>query len=330
MRREGGIMEADVTFGQWLRRRRRTLDLTQNELAQQVGCAVVTIRKIEADERRPSKQLATLMAGCLDVASEEQASFIAFARAEPYLKAVAPLAVPAEPAPRFPPSTPTSAITLPPFLEEDTKPEPVPTVFVARARELSELEATLDTAQIGAGQILFVIGGAGRGKTMLVQEFARRAQATHADLVVVTGYCNAHTGIGDPYLPFREALTMLTGNVEAKWAGGLISQQHARRLWESMSITLPALVKHAPDLIGSFVSGEALQARAATIAPDDAPWFKQLATLRGDEHSARLDQKRIFAQYTPCSRRFPPNSHFCSSLKTYTGSTPPRAVYSFT
>ena len=39
------------SFGAWVRRRRRALDLTREELAPQVGCSVVTIRRIEADER---------------------------------------------------------------------------------------------------------------------------------------------------------------------------------------------------------------------------------------------------------------------------------------
>jgi transcriptional regulator with XRE-family HTH domain len=51
-------VESTYSFGEWLRRRRRALDLTRDELALRVGCAVVTIKKIESDERRPSRQLA--------------------------------------------------------------------------------------------------------------------------------------------------------------------------------------------------------------------------------------------------------------------------------
>ena len=194
-------------------------------------------------------------------------------------------------------SIPAEAPSLPSFLIEDTAPEAAP-VFVARERELSDLEAALDSAKAGHGQILFIIGGAGRGKTLLTQEFTRRMQIEDKELVVVSGYCDAITGIGDPYLPFRGALTMLTSDVEAKWAGGLISQAHARRLWELMPLTLPALVEHAPDLIGNFVPSTALHARAAAIAPSDAPWFNQLGTLAGAEHDTGLEQQRIFSQYT--------------------------------
>ena len=115
-------------------------------------------------------------------------------------------------------------LTLPPFLSLPRHTAGPAAPFVAREQELAELAAALATARSGAGQILFVIGGAGRGKTMLVQEFARQAQAADAELLVVSGSCNAHTGSGDPYLPFREALTMLSGEVETRWAGGLITR----------------------------------------------------------------------------------------------------------
>jgi transcriptional regulator with XRE-family HTH domain len=60
-------MEIDASFGLWLRRRRKALDLTQDALAGRVGCSVATIRKIEADERRPSRQVAELLAKVLDI-----------------------------------------------------------------------------------------------------------------------------------------------------------------------------------------------------------------------------------------------------------------------
>lgn len=187
---------------------------------------------------------------------------------------------------------------LPPFLLEDDTTDPVPPAFVARERELGQLQAALDSARTGQGQILFIIGGAGRGKTMLMKEFGRQAEAGDPGLVVVTGYCNAIVGIGDPYLPFREALTMLTGDVEARWTGGLITRQQARRLWELMPITLPALVDHAPDLIDSFVPAQALWERAAMQTPKDDIWFNKLATLTANGPGTALDQKRIFTQYT--------------------------------
>src|SRR5438874_3386218 len=75
-------MDSTASFGYWLRRRRKALDLTQEALARQVGCAVITIRKIEADELRPSTQVAERLAECLALPTKERAAFIKAARAE--------------------------------------------------------------------------------------------------------------------------------------------------------------------------------------------------------------------------------------------------------
>jgi ribosome-binding protein aMBF1 (putative translation factor) len=70
----------DASFGNWLKTRRRALGLTQDELAHQVYCAEITIRKIEADQLRPSKQLAELLVSALQVTATEQAMFVQLAR----------------------------------------------------------------------------------------------------------------------------------------------------------------------------------------------------------------------------------------------------------
>src|SRR5687768_16696236 len=76
------LMDEDVSFGRWLRRRRKALDLTQHELAQRVGCAEGTIRKLEADDLRPSKQIAERLAEQLGVPTTERAAFVSFARSQ--------------------------------------------------------------------------------------------------------------------------------------------------------------------------------------------------------------------------------------------------------
>src|SRR5438105_2532356 len=78
---EGG-MERTNSFGYWLRRRRKALDLTQVELAQRVSCSLELIQKIEADARRPSRQLAEKLAECLGLPADERAAFVQAARAE--------------------------------------------------------------------------------------------------------------------------------------------------------------------------------------------------------------------------------------------------------
>lgn len=70
------------SFGYWLKQRRNALYLTQSDLAKRVGCAVVTITKIEADQRRPSKEFATRLAEVLEIAPEKWSVFVEFARGE--------------------------------------------------------------------------------------------------------------------------------------------------------------------------------------------------------------------------------------------------------
>ena len=75
-------MEQLHSFGYWIRRRRKALDLTQRELAQLVGCALGTLKKIETDQRRPSKQLAERLATYLSIPDAERTTFLQTARAE--------------------------------------------------------------------------------------------------------------------------------------------------------------------------------------------------------------------------------------------------------
>jgi transcriptional regulator with XRE-family HTH domain len=73
-------MALEPTFGQWLKQRRKSLDLTQDELALRVGCSLVTIQKLESGERRPSKQIAHLIAKHLNIPRDECPYFVKFAR----------------------------------------------------------------------------------------------------------------------------------------------------------------------------------------------------------------------------------------------------------
>ncbi|MFL5732467.1 MAG: tetratricopeptide repeat protein [Chloroflexia bacterium] len=76
-------MDQTLTFGAWIKRRRRALDITQQGLAGFVGCSVSAIVKIEAGRRRPSLQIAELLMSCLQIPEEEQAGFLELARVSP-------------------------------------------------------------------------------------------------------------------------------------------------------------------------------------------------------------------------------------------------------
>jgi class 3 adenylate cyclase len=110
-------MEPISSFGYWLWRRRKALDLTQDELARQVGCALGTLKKIETDERRPSKQLAERLADCLEIPAADRPAFLKAARAELVVDrldlAAQPLGAPAEaPPPSAAPILPRGTVTF--------------------------------------------------------------------------------------------------------------------------------------------------------------------------------------------------------------------------
>jgi len=77
------------SFGHWLKQQRRARGLTQREFGQRVYCAEITIRKIEADDLRPSKQLAHAFLIALDTPRAEQAELINLARRDDYAQEIA-------------------------------------------------------------------------------------------------------------------------------------------------------------------------------------------------------------------------------------------------
>jgi predicted ATPase/DNA-binding XRE family transcriptional regulator len=72
----------EINFGMWLRQRRRILDLTQQALADKVGIARITLRRIENGTLKPSKELTTQLLKTVGVSQIEWEKWIRFARGE--------------------------------------------------------------------------------------------------------------------------------------------------------------------------------------------------------------------------------------------------------
>lgn len=191
---------------------------------------------------------------------------------------------------------------LPSFLAPGAEAEPLPPVFVARERELERLADSLKAALLGKGRVLFLTGDAGSGKTALIQEFCRRSLESHPGLIVADGKCNAQTGMGDPYLPFIEILNLLTGDVEAKYAAGVISREHALRLWGLLPASVKAILENGADLVNVFVPGASLVSRASASYPGQTGWLAQLKKLVERKSALPADltiqQSNLFGQYT--------------------------------
>lgn len=157
------------SFGDWLRQRREALGLTRPELAGCAGCSVSGLRKIEAGERRPSRQLAELLAQCLHIALEEQPAFIEAARG---LRWVGRLGQPA--ARSLTTSAQTHAMRS---WSVGNLPSPA-TPLVGREAELQAIVRLLDDPGC---RLLTLFGPGGIGKTRLAIEAACEVWDRFAD-----------------------------------------------------------------------------------------------------------------------------------------------------
>ncbi len=153
-------MHEIASFGHWLKLRRVALQLSQAELASRVGCAAITIRKIEADERRPSAQIAELLAQHLELTPDERAAFLAAAQA-----VISPLRLAA-------PFQPAAAM-----LARGSLPTP-PTALVGRAAEIAAVCILLRRDEL---RVLTLTGPGGVGKTRLALEAGREVQSVFDD-----------------------------------------------------------------------------------------------------------------------------------------------------
>lgn len=152
--------EQGNSFGYWLRRRRKALDLTQDALAQKVSCSQAAIKKIEAEERRPSRGLAERLAQHLAIPAPERAAFVQAARA---LQTSGRLQLDESPLK----ATSADAASDGPAHAGDQK---LP--FVGRNNEYGQFLGLIARLTAGKGQVVLIEGEAGIGKSRLMHEVA--------------------------------------------------------------------------------------------------------------------------------------------------------------
>jgi predicted ATPase/Tfp pilus assembly protein PilF/DNA-binding XRE family transcriptional regulator len=133
-------MEEELSFGVWLRKQRRALDLSRQAFADMVGCAEVTLRRIEAGTLKPSTELASVLLAKIGIPEAEQQQWIAFARGLS----------------GFPPLATSSS-------DEPNSNLPIPlTTFIGREKEQSDLMGL-----IAKHRLVTLTGSGGVGKTRL-------------------------------------------------------------------------------------------------------------------------------------------------------------------
>ena len=206
-------MEEENNFGQWLKHRRRRLDLTQQQLADCAACSVVTIRKFETGERRPSRALAELLANCLTIPAHEQETFVDFARG---LRQGYETAAPE-----------SSSSPAPPATSLRTSLPVPPTPFVGRTVELAQIARLLAVSEC---RLLTLVGPGGMGKTRLALAAAKAQTDPFPDGVTFVSL----TAVADPtHLPQTIANSIgitLTGAEEPADQLGRVLQNKRRLL----------------------------------------------------------------------------------------------------
>lgn len=240
-------MDTTDSLGYWLRRQRKALDLTQKKLAQQVCCSVSAIKKMEADARRPSRQMAERLALVLSISPDDHDRFLAMAcgkaRADTLLLATTP-----QP-PRH--SLPAAATT-----------------FVGRADELRTLRQLL-----AQHRHITITAPGGMGKTKLALEAARGQTDRFRDgvwfvpLATVSGAeelpAAIATALNIQFMGRAAPMAQLINHLYARHR--LLLLDNFEHLLPQGSAMLVMLLQHCPDLILLVTSRERLNTRTETV-----------------------------------------------------------------
>jgi predicted ATPase/DNA-binding XRE family transcriptional regulator len=149
-------MNENISFGTWLRQRRRALDLTQQAFADQVGCARITLSRIEADTLKPSKDLALLLLEKVGVPPSEMEQWVYFARGQSDL--------------------PSKDVQPSPLSQHQTNLPASITSFIGRKKEQAEVIRLLETYRL-----VTLTGSGGVGKTRLSVKVGEQVVENYAD-----------------------------------------------------------------------------------------------------------------------------------------------------
>nr|HMQ55534.1 helix-turn-helix domain-containing protein [Anaerolineae bacterium] len=299
-------MEPPTSFGLWLKERRKQLDLTQADLAKRIGCSVVTIRKIEADERRPSRQIAELLADCLEIAAAERVTFLKIARTELRVDRLAEVSA-AEPAGSVLAGSPASLTS--------SLPTP-PTPLVGREPELATIARLL---QDGQCRLLTLVGPGGVGKTRLALEIAANQQLALANGVYFVSLAGVGAakfvipaiadGLGLTFAGPADPKTQLFNYLRDKQLLLIIDNFEHLLAAEEATADLPDMLQVAPRLKLLITSRERLHLQGEWI------FEVQGLPLPPDEQVENVEAYSAVTLFTHSARRLQPDFNLTAETK---------------
>ena len=269
-------MQEEISFGTWLRKQRRALDLTRQAFANQVGCAEVTLRRIEMGTLKPSKELAQMLLEKLGIPDAERLQWISFSRGLSGF----PLS---SASPSKKPST--------------NLPAPL-TTFIGREKEQLNV-----IKLITKHRLVTLTGPGGVGKTRLSTKVGEQVLRDYDDGVWFVEFAP----VLDPLLvprttaiaiglrddPQRPVMDMLSDYLTEKQT--LIILDNCEHLLGACAQLADTLLRRCPSLKILTTSREALGilGEAMYLVPSlELPDMQQLLEKFGDYESVRLFEER--------------------------------------
>ena len=240
-------MQDEISFGDWLRKQRRTLDLTRQTFANQVGCAEVTLRRIEAGTLKPSKELAQIILEKLGIPEMELPHWISFARGFS----------------GFPLTASLSKQLI------SNLPSPI-TTFIGREKEQSDV-----IQLITQHRLITLTGAGGVGKTRLAIRVGEQVLGNYADgvwfvefapvldLLLVPRITAIAIGLRDE--PQRPVIDMLSDYLREKEM--LIILDNCEHVLDACAQLADTMLKRCPGLKILVTSREALGILGEAVYP---------------------------------------------------------------
>ena len=282
-----------VSFGEWVQTRRNRLRYNRSQFASLVGCAPVTIKKIERDERRPSLEMAQLLATHLQIPEAEQEDFLRRARGEYVPRLGSPTEI-------------SLAEAQAPAAEEAPQynlPQPT-TPFFGRKSELAEIADRLADPHC---RLLTILAAGGMGKTRLgiAAAWALRERFTDGVTYIPLAPINPPEA-GAPLNPLAGALadalgiSFHGGDTPERQLFSYLQRKEMLLIYDNFEHLLPAvafigdLLSQAPDVKMLVTSRERLQLQEEWLFPlHGLAWPEDALSA---QEGAGFDAVQLFTQ----------------------------------